>query len=148
AQVTSPGRLEVVRRSPTILVDAAHNPHGARALRAALADEFTFTTLVGVLAVFADKDAAGMIEELEPVLDAVVVTRTASARAMRPADLGEIAVEYFGEGRVRVVSELPDAIEAAVALAEADGMGGGVIATGSVFTAAEVRLLLGAGPGS
>ena len=106
AATTSPGRLEIVRRSPTVLVDAAHNPHGMRALRGALTDAFTFTTLVGVVAIFSDKPAAEMLEELEPVLDAVVVTRNSSPRSTPPRELGEVAVEMFGESRVHVV-ELP-----------------------------------------
>ncbi|MBK8469160.1 MAG: bifunctional folylpolyglutamate synthase/dihydrofolate synthase [Actinomycetales bacterium] len=143
AAVTSPGRLEVVRRSPTILVDAAHNPHGAAALREALADAFSFARLVGIVAIFQDKDAATILELLEPALDHVVVTRNTSPRSMNPALLGEIASEIFGSDRVSVVPALPDAIEEALALAEQDGLGGGVIATGSIVTAADVRALLG-----
>ncbi len=146
AAATSPGRLEVVRRSPTILVDAAHNPHGMRALRAALADAFTFTTLVGLVAIFADKPAALMLEELEPVLDQVVVTRNSSSRSSAPRELEELAKEVFGEARVSAAETLPDALDLAVALAEADGLGGGVVATGSVVTAADVRRLLGTAP--
>lgn len=143
AAVTSPGRLEVVRRSPTILVDAAHNPHGAAALRDALADAFSFARLVGIVAIFADKDAGAMLELLEPALDHVVVTRNSSPRSMYVARLGEIAAGIFGADRVSVVPALPDALEEAVTLAESDGLGGGVVATGSVVTAADVRLLLG-----
>lgn len=143
AAVTSPGRLEVVRRSPTILVDAAHNPHGAHALAAALSEAFSFARLVGVVAIFADKDAAAMLEVLEPVLDHVVVTRNSSPRSMNAAVLGEIASSIFGADRVSVVPALPDALEEAVTLAESQGMGGGVVASGSVVTAADVRLLLG-----
>src|SRR5215213_5932785 len=54
ADATSPGRLEVIRRGPTILLDAAHNPHGAAAAVEAIRDSFTFDPLVGVLAVMAD----------------------------------------------------------------------------------------------
>lgn len=141
--MTSPGRLEVVRRSPTVLVDAAHNPHGARALVAALDESFAFTRLVGLVGIVADKDAAGILEALEPALEHIVVTRSSSPRAMAPARLGELAVELFGEARVTVVQHLPDALEQAVTLAEENGMGGGVVATGSVITAGEVRMLLG-----
>ena len=144
ANVTTPGRLEIVRRSPTVLVDAAHNPAGMTALRAALADAFTFTRLVGVVAIFGDKDPAAMLEILEPALDHVVITRNTSPRSIPPRDLGAIAVEYFGEERVTVVDLMPDAIDQAVTLAEEDGMGGGVLVTGSVVTAADARLLLGA----
>ena len=143
ASMTSPGRLEVVRRSPTVLVDAAHNPHGARSLVAALQEAFTFTRLVGLVGIVADKDATGMLEVLEPVLDHVVVSRSTSPRAMAPEALGALATEIFGESRVTVVRDLPDALEQAITLAESEGMGGGVIATGSVITAGEVRLLLG-----
>jgi len=143
ASMTSPGRLEVVRRSPTVLVDAAHNPHGARSLVAALGESFTFTRLVGLVGIVADKDAVGMLEVLEPALDHVVVSRSTSPRALDPEKLGELAREVFGESRVTVVDALPDALEQAVTLAEQDGMGGGVVATGSVITAGEVRMLLG-----
>ncbi len=144
AGVESPGRLEIVRRSPTVLVDAAHNPAGARALRDAVSESFTFAHLVGVVAVMKDKDAAEILEVLEPVLDEVVVTRTTSPRAMSPRRLGEIAAEVFGEHRVTVEDDLPEALDRAAGLADAGGgVGGGVLATGSVVTAAEVRMLLG-----
>jgi dihydrofolate synthase/folylpolyglutamate synthase len=144
AAVASPGRLEIVRRSPTVIVDAAHNTSGALALRNALEDSFNFARVVGVIAILRDKPATEMLEVLEPVLDHVVVTRTTSPRAMRPEELGELAADIFGEGRVTVVHELPDALDVAAGLADEGGVGGGVLATGSVTTAAEVRMLLGA----
>jgi dihydrofolate synthase/folylpolyglutamate synthase len=143
AAVESPGRLEVVRRSPTVVVDAAHNPAGARALRRAVEDSFTFVRLIGVLAVMKDKDANEMLEALEPVFDEVVVTRNSSPRSMSPRELGEIAGDIFGEHRVTVVQDLPDALDRAAGLADQGGVGGGVLATGSVVTAADVRMMLG-----
>lgn len=143
AAATSPGRLEIVRRSPTVLVDAAHNPAGATALREAIRDEFTFARLVGVVAIMKDKDAAEMLEILEPVLDEVVVSRNTSPRSMSPRELGEVASGIFGDHRVTVVDDLPDALDRAAELADEGGVGGGVLATGSVVTAAEVRMLLG-----
>ena len=104
AGVTSPGRLEVVRRSPTVLVDAAHNPAGAQALVDAVQESFGFDRLVGVVAILADKDARGMLEILEPVLDEVVVTRTTSARALDPEELGSVAAQVFGADRVHVAA--------------------------------------------
>jgi dihydrofolate synthase/folylpolyglutamate synthase len=146
AGASSPGRLERVRTSPTILLDAAHNPHGMAATVAALTEEFDFRRLVAVVAMLADKDVAGTLELLEPVVDAVVVSRSTSPRAMPPRRLAEIAVEIFGEDRVTVEPELPDAIAAAVGLAEADidaGISGvGVLITGSVVTVADARKLL------
>src|SRR5205085_9238616 len=115
---TSPGRLERVRTAPTILLDAAHNPHGMAATVTALQEEFAFRRLVAVVAILADKDATGMLELLEPVVDAVVVTRNSSTRAMPVKQLAEIAVEVFGEDRVTVEPKLSDAIVAAVPRAE------------------------------
>jgi dihydrofolate synthase/folylpolyglutamate synthase len=146
ASVTSPGRLEVARRSPTVLLDGAHNPAGAAALAAALGDAFAFTRLVGVVAVLADKDVQGILEELEPVLAEVVVTQSASGRSLPVDDLAAVAVDVFGESRVEVVPRLDDAIDTAVGLAEEEGeVGGGVLVTGSIVTVAEARTLLGVG---
>jgi dihydrofolate synthase/folylpolyglutamate synthase len=145
AGATSPGRLERVRTAPTILLDAAHNPHGMTATVAALQEEFAFTRLVAVLAVLADKDVPAMLDLLEPVVDAVVCTRSSSPRAMPTDRLAELAVEVFGPARVTVRSNLPDAIEAAVALAESDVdslAGVGILITGSVVTVADARTLL------
>jgi dihydrofolate synthase / folylpolyglutamate synthase len=143
ADMSSPGRLEIVRRSPTVIVDAAHNPAGVSALVEAVEDSFTFHRLVGLLAVLQDKDVEGMLEPLERVLDHVVVTRNTSPRAIRPERLGEIAAELFGEDRVTVVRDLPDALDLAAGLADEGGVSGAVLATGSVHTAAEVRYMLG-----
>jgi dihydrofolate synthase/folylpolyglutamate synthase len=144
AAATSPGRLEVVRRGPTVVVDAAHNPDGARALAAALAEDFAFDRLVGVIGVLSDKDAAGLLEALEPVLSQVVITRTTSPRAMDPDQLGAIAVSIFGADRVVVVPSLADALADAVALAEEYGplAQSGVLVTGSVVTAGQARAML------
>ena len=144
AEATSPGRLEIVRRSPTVLVDAAHNPAGAAALATALNEEFNFARLIGVVAILADKDATEMLELLEPVLDEIVVTRSTSGRALNPTELGTLAAEIFGDHRVHVVADLPSALDRAAELADEGGVAGGVIATGSVTTAADVRMLLGA----
>jgi len=147
AGVTSPGRLEVVRRSPTVLIDAAHNPAGARALAQAMADSFDFRHLVGVIGVMADKDVRGVLEALEPVLSEVVVTQNTQPRAMPVDELAALAVDVFGGDRVEVQPSLPEAIEAAVTLAEDEGdLGGaGVLITGSVVTVGEARTLLTGG---
>ena len=147
AGTSSPGRLERVRTAPTVLLDAAHNPHGMTATVQALQEEFSFRRLIGVVAVLGDKDARGVLDLLEPVLDEVVVTRNTSPRAMPVDKLAGYAVEVFGEERVHVARELPDAIETAVVLAEQDPAGGqvaggGVLVTGSVITVADARKLL------
>lgn len=149
AQVDSPGRLEVVRTSPTVLVDAAHNVPGMAATVRAVGEAFRFTSLVGVLAVLGDKDARGMLEVLEPALAAVVVTQNGSPRALPVDALRGLAEEIFGTDRVAAQDRLDDALDSAVARSEADaaelgGLGGaGVLVTGSVVTAAEARALLG-----
>ncbi|MBV9592402.1 MAG: bifunctional folylpolyglutamate synthase/dihydrofolate synthase [Actinobacteria bacterium] len=147
AAVRSPGRLETVRAAPTVLVDAAHNPHGMTATVAALAEAFDFRRLVGVIGVLGDKDVRGMLEVLEPVLDELVVTQNSSARALPVDHLAAIAVEVFGRERVSVEARLDDAIETAVRLAEESDdavlAGAGVLVTGSVITAGEARVLLG-----
>jgi dihydrofolate synthase/folylpolyglutamate synthase len=144
AAATSPGRLEVVRRGPTVLLDVAHNPDGARALAAALADDFAFDRLVGVLGVLADKDAAGMLEALEPVLTEVVCTTPPSPRALPAEALAGLASEVFGEGRVVLAPRLAEALDQAMELAEADAAlgGSGVLVTGSVVTVGAARGLL------
>jgi dihydrofolate synthase/folylpolyglutamate synthase len=74
ASIVNPGRLERVRSAPTVFLDAAHNPDGARALAAALAAEFDFRKLVGVVSVMADKDVDAILTAFESVFDEIVVT--------------------------------------------------------------------------
>jgi dihydrofolate synthase/folylpolyglutamate synthase len=142
ALADSPGRLEVVRRSPTIVLDGAHNPGGVAALVGALDESFAFDRLVGVLAVLSDKDVPAMLALLEPVLTDVVVTTNHSPRALSADDLARAAVAVFGADRVVVEPLLPNAIDAAVALADERGDGAGVIVTGSLYTVGEARTLL------
>jgi dihydrofolate synthase / folylpolyglutamate synthase len=148
AEATSPGRLEIVRRSPTIVLDAAHNPHGAAATAAALEDSFQFDPLIGVIGVMADKDYEGLLAAFEPHLAHVVCTRNSTHRAMPAEELAKAALEVFGEDRVSVVPLLPDAIDEAVGLAESGAVSGSslgsgaVLVTGSVVTVGEARLLL------
>ncbi|MBF6083001.1 bifunctional folylpolyglutamate synthase/dihydrofolate synthase [Nocardia cyriacigeorgica] len=152
ASVTSPGRLERMRSAPTIFIDAAHNPAGAKALAATLTSEFDFRKLVGVVAVLGDKDAAGILEALEPVFDEIVVTTNGSPRALDVDSLTDLAVQRFGDERVVPAYTLPDALETAIAIAEdvADTgemvSGAGVIVTGSVVTAGAARALFGKEP--
>jgi dihydrofolate synthase / folylpolyglutamate synthase len=147
ARVTSPGRLEVIRRSPTIIIDAAHNPAGMAATVAAVEESFTFSHLIGVFAASGDKDVPGILAELEPLLTDIVVTRNSSDRSLDPEQAAELAAEIFGEDRVYSAPRLDDAIDAAVALADeavAEGgpSSGGVLITGSVITAGDARRLL------
>lgn len=143
-QATSPGRLEIIRRSPTVLLDAAHNPHGARATAVALEDSFTFNPLVGVVGVMADKDVEGLLAEFEGSFAEIVCTQNSTARAMPAEELAEVARGIFGVDRVHVARRLDDAIEQAATLAETQGVygSGGVLVTGSVITVGEARSML------
>ena len=142
--VTSPGRMEIVRRSPTVIVDAAHNPHGATSLATALEESFTFEQIIGVVSVMADKDVVGLLQALEPVFNEIVVTWNGAARAMSATDLAQIANQVFGEDRVHEEVNLASAIAKAITIADEAGMNGvGVVVTGSVVTAAAGRALMG-----
>ncbi|WP_328581972.1 bifunctional tetrahydrofolate synthase/dihydrofolate synthase [Streptomyces sp. NBC_00370] len=147
ASVSSPGRLEVVRSSPTVVLDAAHNPAGARAAAEGLSESFGFSRLIGVVGSSEGKDVRGVLEALEPICQELVVTQNSSHRAMDVDELAGIAVEVFGNDRVQVEARLDDALEAAITLAEEESefAGAGVLVTGSVITVGEARLLLGRG---
>jgi dihydrofolate synthase/folylpolyglutamate synthase len=148
SRATSPGRLEIIRRSPMILLDAAHNPHGAQTAAAALEDSFAFSPLIGVIGVMADKEYDGVLAAFEPQLAHVVCTQNSTARALPAAELAAAAREVFGEDRVTVAPRLADAIDEATALAEAgEAVGasigsGAVLVTGSVVTVGEARAML------
>ena len=170
AMMSSPGRLEIVRRSPVVIVDAAHNPAGMAATSAAMTEAFGPAEVFAVVAVSADKDVAGILDELEPFVAAIVVTGNSSARAMPVPELADLARGIFGPDRVHVAERLDDAIELAVGLADEAtaelggplaGLGGlaglvgdedqsplaaagtVVLITGSVYTAGDAKLLLG-----
>ena len=148
ADATSPGRLEVVKRAPTVIVDAAHNPAGAAALAAALEEDFGFGYLVGVVAVMGDKDFDGLLAELEATMHDIVLTVNSSTRSADVDDLARTAAGIFGDERVHVAQRLDEALALAVELvddADPDQAGAtGIIVTGSVVTVADARLLLGA----
>lgn len=149
AEVTSPGRLEVVRTAPTIVVDAAHNPDGVKVSAAALQEAFTFTRLVPVVGILKEKDAEEILRQLKESLGGMAeeycFTQSNSPRAVPAAELAELAIELgFGEDNVHVAEKLDDALEWAVERAEAnDDLSGGVLVTGSITLVAEARILLG-----
>ena len=146
ASVTSPGRLEVLRSSPTVIVDAGHNPHGLEALVPAVEEAFGFRHLVAVVGVMADKDVEGILAVLEPACDAVVCVPVDSPRALEVEDLAVVACEVFGADRVDAADTLAGGIERAVTLSEGfdDPLASsGVLVVGSVVLVAEARALFG-----
>ncbi|ROQ38287.1 dihydrofolate synthase/folylpolyglutamate synthase [Frondihabitans sp. PhB188] len=140
ADATSPGRLQILATSPTILVDAAHNPHGAHSLAQALEEFFDFDRVVAVLAVLADKDAAGIIRALAPVVEQFVITQTDSDRAIDADDLAQVAVGIVGPDRVTVETNVVSALSIARDLAD-ESEKGGVVVTGSITLVGEVIAL-------
>ena len=148
ASVTSPGRMEVLRSSPTVVVDAGHNPHGLAALVPAVEETFGFRHLVAVVGAMADKDAEGLLAVLEPACDAVVCVPIDSPRALEAEDLAATAREVFGADRVEAADTLALGVERAVTLSEGfeDPLtASGVLIVGSVVLAAEARALFGRG---
>ena len=143
-QARSPGRLEIVRRSPTVIVDAAHNPAGVAAMRAGLAEAFQLYYLVGVFSAMADKNIEAMLVEIEPVMDQIVLTQMQGSRPIDVDDLKEIAVSVFGEDRVHVKPDLADALDEAAKLMDAPmdpSLQRAVVAFGSIMLAGDVTAL-------
>lgn len=130
-----PGRLEVVHRSPTVIIDIAHNPNGAEVLAAALPAAMTFSNLTCVLGVLDDKDAAGIVTALAPLVDHWIVTTAPSERAIAADELAAEVVAIAGAARVEVISNIADAMEAALVAADNAGAGSGILITGSATVA-------------
>ena len=141
ANVTSPGRCEVIHRDPTIILDAAHNPHGAKAIAETMQSEFTFDEVTGIVALMADKDALGILHELEPILNQIIVTTNSSERSMSVAELNKLATQVFGADRVFAEETLPAAIDRAVKDANRplSDESLAILITGSVVTVGEAR---------
>ncbi len=144
ANVQSPGRCEVLHRNPTIIIDAAHNPHGAKALTETIQSEFTFDEVIGVFAAMGDKDVQGALIELEKVMDSIIVTKNSSSRSMPVAEVEALASKIFGADRTFSADSLDLAIEKAIKdsvrpLSE-DTIG--ILITGSVVTVGEARTIV------
>lgn len=146
--VKVPGRIEVVRSSPTILIDGGHNVQAVTALRAAIEENFDFKQVIGVVSMMADKQVEEVLGILEPLLDQIIVTQNSEINRVMPyRDLEKIAVTVFGRDRVIPKATMPDAIAAAVDLVDTDddlgvGYGHGILITGSFVTAGDARMLL------
>jgi dihydrofolate synthase/folylpolyglutamate synthase len=146
ASVSSPGRLEILHRDPTVIIDAAHNPHGATALADTIRNEFDFESIFCVLGILGEKDAKGVLKALEPVVDRLIVTKSDSPRALPVAELFAVAVQVFGNDRVFKEDDLNSAITYAMEQATlinqvSDGVSA-VVITGSVVTAGSAREIL------
>ena len=143
---TSPGRCEIVMRNPTVIIDAAHNPHGAVSLKRTLADEFDFDAVIGVVAPMGDKDVEGILEEFENVMNRIIVTRNSSHRAASVDELYGSAIQIFGSERVSKSESLHVAIAEAIEQAKLESAvndhNTAVVIAGSVVSAGESRAIV------
>ena len=146
AKASSPGRCEIVHRSPTVIIDAAHNPHGAKSLRKTIENEFDFDSVIGIVAPMGDKDTDGILEEFEAIMTSVIITKNSSHRAAPIDELAAQAREIFGEERVLTKDSLESAIDAAITQAkfevEMNERSCAVLIAGSVISAGEARALI------
>jgi dihydrofolate synthase/folylpolyglutamate synthase len=142
ANVSSPGRLEVIHRNPTIIIDAAHNPHGVIALNEAITEEFAFDKLIAIVAILGDKDVTNFLSELSSVVDEVILTENSSTRAMPTEELFAIANGIFDEGQITSAGSIKRAIELAIDRTSHSTQSIGILITGSVVTVGAARALL------
>ena len=133
-------------RKPTVIIDAAHNPHGAVSLRKTLEEEFDFESIIGVVAPMGDKDVDGILEELESVLSRVIITKNTSHRAADITELSDTAKQIFGSERITVALNLEEAILRAIEQAKLENAinetNTAIVVTGSVVTAGEARTIV------
>jgi dihydrofolate synthase / folylpolyglutamate synthase len=139
SDVSSPGRLQLIKTEPALLLDGAHNPAGAKILANALRSEFSDKPLVGLVAVLADKDVAGLVSNLAGVFEAVVITQSSSPRSMPAAELEIIASASLGQD-VASISDFKLALEQAKQ--RAIEIGGMVVVTGSITLVGDVIKLI------
>ncbi len=132
ARVSWPGRLQVLSNHPLIVVDGAHNPDAARRLRESLEQYFDFARVILIIGASDDKDIAGVVSELAPIADKVIVTRSHHPRPMAPA---AIVAEFTKHGvETQVVDNVPSALTEASALAGDRDL---ICVAGSLFVVAE-----------
>ena len=140
---TSPGRCEIIMRNPTVIIDAAHNPHGAQSLKRTISEEFDFDSIIGVIAPMGYKDVDGILEELESVVNRVIVSKNSSHRAADLSELRASAQGVFGSERVTAIESLQEALVKAIEQAKLDNgvsdSNTAVLVAGSVVTAGEAR---------
>ena len=135
SDVSSPGRLQLVKTEPHLLLDGAHNPAGALTLAEALKSEFSDKPLVGLISVLAEKDAQGVLSNLAGVFDSAIITESSSPRSMPVAELEPLAQGLLGCSAVGF-SDFSAGLERAKEIAsQIDGM---VVVTGSITLVGDV----------
>lgn len=142
--VNWPGRLEIVETAPLLVLDAAHNRASARCLREALHSLFGIRPLTLVFGAKGDKDITGMMEELLPVVEHLIITQAVDSRAESPESIVEIARQCGYAGPISIKPPVDEAIQHAKATTVETGM---ICVTGSLYVVGEVRTELGLQPG-
>jgi len=144
ANATSPGRCEIISRDPTIIIDAAHNPHGAISLKETFTSEFSLENIILVFAAMGDKDIPGFLAELYPIIDQVIITKNSSPRSAEINQIREFASDIFEDAQISTAANLEEALQLAKSRASATQDSGSVaiLVTGSVVTAGEMRSLI------
>jgi len=146
SEFSSPGRLQVLKRNPTIVIDAAHNPAGIRATKQGIEESFKFDNLILILAFMADKDIEEILKELTGFAQVVVLTQTKSARAMSTAALEKQVKNISGfAARIEVSDNSDEALMKSIQIANELGNSAGIIALGSVVLAGEIASILKVG---
>jgi dihydrofolate synthase/folylpolyglutamate synthase len=129
--VNWPGRLQVLNRHPLVVADGAHNPYSAGKLREALQQYFKFDRAILIIGTSADKDIAGIVAELVPLFDRVIVTRSIHPRAMATAPL---MAEFSRHGvKAESTDDISIGLRLALAMAKENDL---ICVTGSLFVAA------------
>lgn len=136
-----PGRLEIMKEKPTVLIDGAHNIAGIKTLKAVLEEYFYDRKKILVVGILEDKDYTEMLEELIPVADTVICTVPDNPRALSAARLAEAVSNIFQKSQIKVYAQekIEDALKLASSLAADEDM---VVFAGSLYMIGHVRTLL------
>jgi dihydrofolate synthase/folylpolyglutamate synthase len=129
------GRLEILQRDPTIIVDGAHNPAGISALSGALKSEFEYKRLILIFGVLNDKDYGTMLRTIVPLADHLIITRPQTDRAMPPGKIEPVASRYTPQG-IEVIENSLDALKKAISLAGVNDL---ICVTGSLYLVGEIK---------
>lgn len=133
-----PGRLEILRRSPLVVIDGAHNLEAIQGLRDAVSDLFSYRKLVLVLGLLSDKAAPEILKEIVPLADVLVLTKPNSPRAAEPEELEQIAGEFV-DAPILVEEEIEEAVSRGLSLAKAPDL---LLFAGSLYLISDVRHIL------
>lgn len=133
-----PGRLEIMRRSPLVVIDGAHNAEAFQSLRSTLQNTFAYRRLILVLGILGDKALENILEIIVPLADALVITKPNSPRAADPEDLQKISCKMVN-GPIIVEENIPDAVNLAISMARSPDL---VLVAGSLYVIGDARLFL------